>query len=158
MAWTICITLNYCTNKLLSLSLVDDKKNCKNIYVFYFQIFNNEALPQTSLTFLSWNKKVRKKINLVEVATLNINQINLILFCLNAAFNTVPTSLEKLTLEKLKSPKLIPTKYVGTLTRTIFKRFSHLFFGSPDKVNPSAWLICRVLQIYKTNISIFAMY
>ena len=47
----------------------------------------------------------------------------------------MPTSLEKLTLEKLKSSKLIPTKYVGTQTGTIFKCFSHLFFGSPDKVN-----------------------
>jgi hypothetical protein len=50
----------------------------------------------------------------------------------------MPTSLEKLTLEKLKSSKLTPTKYVGAQTRTIFKRFPHLFFGSPDKVNPKS--------------------
>ena len=31
-------------------------------------------------------------------------------------FKTVPTSLEKLTLEKLKSAKLTPTKYVGAQT------------------------------------------
>ncbi len=30
-------------------------------------------------------------------------------------------------LEKLKSPELIPTKYVGTQTRTIYKGFSHFF-------------------------------
>jgi len=91
---------------------------------------------------------VSKKINLVEAATLNINQI---LFSLNAAFKTVSTSLEKLTLEKLKSPKLIPTKYVGTQTRTIFKRFSHLFFGSPDKVNPKslAYLFCFIYKYIK---------
>ncbi|MBP8965924.1 MAG: hypothetical protein KBG33_00850 [Paludibacteraceae bacterium] len=48
------------------------------------------------------------------------------------------TSLEKLTLEKLKSLKLIPTKYVGTQSKDDFKRFSHLFFGSPDKLNPKS--------------------
>ena len=37
-------------------------KKCKNIYIFYFQIFNNGALPQTPLTFLFQDKKVSKKI------------------------------------------------------------------------------------------------
>jgi len=32
------------------------QKNCRNIYILYFQIFNNRALPQTPLTFFSWNK------------------------------------------------------------------------------------------------------
>ncbi len=62
------------------------QKNCKNIYIFYFQIFNNGALPQTPLTFLFQDKKVSKKINFVEAATLNINQINLILFSLKRCF------------------------------------------------------------------------
>ncbi|MDD3322637.1 MAG: hypothetical protein PHS59_14455, partial [Paludibacter sp.] len=47
---------------------------------------------------------------------------------------TTPASLEKLTLGKLKSSKLIPTKYVETQTRTIFNRLPHLFFGSPAEV------------------------
>ena len=64
-----------------------------------------------------------------------------ILFCLETKkyakkFKTPPTSLEKLALGKLKSSKLIPTKYVGTQTRTIFNRLPHLFFGSPDEVSP----------------------
>gem|GEM_PF-2417179 len=64
-----------------------------------------------------------------------------ILFCLETKkyakkFKTPPASLEKLALVRLKSSKLIPTKYVGTQTRTIFNRLPHLFFGSPDEVNP----------------------
>jgi len=38
-------------------------------------------------------------------------------------------SLEKLTLDRLKSSKLTPSKYDGAQTRTIFNRLSHLFFG-----------------------------
>ncbi len=53
----------------------------------------------------------------------------------------MPASLEKLTLERLKSSKLTPTKYVGAQTRTIFNRLSHLFFGSPDNVTPKNWII-----------------
>ena len=49
---------------------------------------------------------------------------------------TAPASLEKLTLGKLKSSKLISTKYVETQTRTIFNRLPHLFFGLPDEVSP----------------------
>jgi hypothetical protein len=48
---------------------------------------------------------------------------------------TTPASLEKLSLGRLKSSKLIPTKYVGTQTRTIFDRLPHWFFGSPDEVD-----------------------
>lgn len=47
---------------------------------------------------------------------------------------TAPASLEKLTLVRLKSAKLIPTEYVETQKRTIFNRLPHLFFGSPDEV------------------------
>jgi len=42
----------------------------------------------------------------------------------------MPASLEKLTLEKLKSSKLLPS----VVKQGVFLRFSHLFFGSPDKV------------------------
>ena len=42
------------------------------------------------------------------------------------------TSLEKLTLEKRKSSKLLPS----VVKQGVFFRFSHLFFGSPDKVGP----------------------
>ena len=41
-------------------------------------------------------------------------------------------SLEKLTLEKRKSSKLLPS----VVKQGVFFRFSHLFFGSPDKVSP----------------------
>jgi hypothetical protein len=62
------------------------------------------------------------------------------LFCLDTKkyakkVKTTPASLEKLSLGRLKSSKLIPTKYVGTQTRTIFNRLPHLFFGSPDEVD-----------------------
>ena len=62
-----------------------------------------------------------------------------ILFCLNTKkyakkVKTTPASLEKLSLVRLKSSKLIPTEYVETQTRTIFNRIPHLFFGSPDEV------------------------
>lgn len=66
-----------------------------------------------------------------------------ILFCLDTKkyakrVKTSPTSLEKLTLGRLKSSKLIPTEYVGTQTRTIFNRLPHLFFGSSDEVSPNS--------------------
>ena len=43
----------------------------------------------------------------------------------------MPVSLEKLALEKLKSSKLLPS----VVKQGVFLRFSHLFFGLPDKVS-----------------------
>ncbi len=70
-----------------------------------------------------------------------------ILFCLETKkyakkFKTTPTSLEKLTLGRLKSSKPAyrrQARYDGirrNSNRTIFNRLPHLFFGSPDEVSP----------------------
>ncbi|MDD3321569.1 MAG: hypothetical protein PHS59_09015 [Paludibacter sp.] len=45
---------------------------------------------------------------------------------------TTPTSLEKLTLNWLKPSKLTPS----SLKQDDFSRQLHLFFGSPDEVDP----------------------
>ena len=80
-----------------------------------------------------------------------------ILFCLETKkyakkFKTSPASLEKLTLGRLKSSKLIPTEYVGTQTRTIFNRLPHLFFGLPDEVSPE--VKCgRIIDISNMDIT-----
>ena len=42
-------------------------------------------------------------------------------------------ALEKLALEKLKSSKLLSASW-RIVKQGVFLRFSHLFFGSPDKV------------------------
>jgi hypothetical protein len=78
------------------------------------------------------------------------------LFCLDTKkeakkVKTSPASLKKLTLGRLKSSKLIPTKFVGTQTRTILNRLPHLFFGSPDEVGPkreSVSLLCELEKVY----------
>jgi len=50
---------------------------------------------------------------------------------------TLPASLEKLALSWLKPSKLAPS----SLKQDSFKRQLHLFFGSPDKVDPlSSWV------------------
>jgi len=64
-------------------------------------------------------------------------------------------SLEKLALDRLKSPILPPSKYYGAQTRTIFNCLSHLFCGSPDKVgrlfadNQSLGLYADNHKVYK---------
>jgi hypothetical protein len=47
-------------------------------------------------------------------------------------FKTAPASLEKLTLSWLKPSKLAPL----SLKQDDFLRHLHLFFGSPDEVDP----------------------
>ena len=47
---------------------------------------------------------------------------------------TAPVSLEKLTFSWLKLSKLAPS----SLKQDSFKRQLHLFFGSPDEVDPCA--------------------
>ena len=55
-------------------------------------------------------------------------------------FKTVPASLEKPSLSWLKPSKLAPL----SLKQDSFLRQLHLFFGSPDEVNPAlAQVMCN---------------
>ena len=105
-------------------------------FIFYiFQIFNNGALPQTPLTFLSWNKKVSKKNS--RLCPLHSKNLR------SKSWNR-PNSFRRNTSE-LKQGRFL-------------NAFLTCFLAHRTRSTRRAWLICIVLQIYKTNVSIFVMY
>jgi len=129
---------------LLNLYLCIWQKNCINIYVFYFQIFNNGALPQNPLTFLSWNKKASKKINLVEAAAFNINQNKFdFVFAQTLLSRLCPLHSKNLRSKSWNRPNSC-RRNTSELKQGRFIKAFLTFFGSPDKVNPKclAYMCC----------------
>jgi len=130
-------------------------KKCKNIYILYFQIFNNRALPQTPLPFLSWNKGSSKKLTLMK--QLRSTKIKYIWFCfrLNAAFKTAPTSLKILRSKSWNRLNSLRRNTSQLKQERFLKAFLTCFSGNWARSTRRACFICPVLKIYKTNVSTF---